>query len=51
MDFFYLSSLVSGTLLGNAIDAACALLVDRKSIRYIKIYDLYGVCHIIMVLD
>ena len=39
MNFFYLSSLASGTLLGNTIDAAYALLVDRKSIRYMEIYN------------
>jgi hypothetical protein len=47
MNFFYLFSLASGTLLSNAIDTACTLLIDRKSIRYVEIYDLRGVCCVI----
>jgi hypothetical protein len=47
MNFFYLSNLASGTPLGNAIDATCTSLVDKKSIKYIEIHDLRGVCCII----
>jgi hypothetical protein len=47
MNFFYLSSLASGTPLNNIIDATCTSLIDKKSIKYIEIYDLHGVHYII----
>ena len=51
MNFFYLSSLASGTLLDNTIDATYISLIDKKSIKYIGIYNLYNICYIIIVLD
>jgi hypothetical protein len=47
MNFFYLFSLASGTLLGNAINTTCTSLIDRKSIKYMEIYNLHGVYCII----